>query len=50
MKYERENKMTDSAIERKAERKTNFYAKVSEIKRATFFNLPMIVLLYKEAY
>ena len=49
-KYERENKMTDSAIERKAERKTNFYAKVSEIKRATFFNLPMIVLLYKEAY
>ena len=27
----------------------NFYAKVSEIKRAMFSNQPMIVLLYKEA-
>jgi hypothetical protein len=38
------------ALERKSERKQkNFYAKVSEIKRAMFSNQPMIVLLYKEA-
>ena len=34
---------------RKNERKTNFYAKASEVKRALFLNKPMIVLLYKEA-
>ena len=33
---------------RKIERKTNFYAKASEAKRALFLNKPMIVLLYKE--
>ena len=33
---------------KKIERKTNFYAKVSEVKRALFLNKPMIVLLYKE--
>ena len=33
---------------RENERKTNFYARVSEIKRALFLNKPMIVLLYKE--
>ena len=33
---------------RKIERKTNFYAKASEVKRALFLNKPMIVLLYKE--
>jgi hypothetical protein len=39
-----------SALERKSERKQkNFYAKVSEIKRAMFSKQPMIVLLYKEA-
>ena len=32
---------------RKIERKTNFYAKASEVKRALFLNKPMIVLLYK---
>ena len=40
----------DSAIERKSERKKNFYAKVSEVKRAMLSNQPMIVLLYKEAF
>ena len=30
------------------ERKTNFYARESEVKRALFLNKPMIVLLYKE--
>jgi hypothetical protein len=35
-----------SALEGKQK---NFYAKVSEIKRATFSKQPMIVLLYKEA-
>ena len=34
---------------RKIERKTNFYAKASEVKRALFLNKSMIVLLYKEA-
>ena len=31
------------------ERKTNFYARASEVKNALFLNKPMIVLLYKEA-
>ena len=31
------------------ERKTNFYARASEVKKALFLNKPMIVLLYKEA-
>ena len=30
-------------------RKTNFYARASEVKKALFLNKPMIVLLYKEA-
>ena len=48
-KREKENQ--SSAIERKLERKQkNFYAKVSEIKRAMLSNQPMIVLLYKEAF
>ena len=34
---------------RKIERKTNFYAKASDVNRALFLNKPMIVLLYKEA-
>jgi hypothetical protein len=46
----REKENQSSAPERKSERKQkNFYAKVSEIKRAMFSNQPMIVLLYKEA-
>jgi flagellar biosynthesis GTPase FlhF len=49
-KDEREKENQSSALERKSERKQkNFYAKVSEIKRAMFSNQPMIVLLYKEA-
>ena len=36
-------------ILREKERKTNFYARASEVKRALFLNKPMIVLLYKEA-
>ena len=31
------------------ERKTNFYARASEVKKAVFLNKPTIVLLYKEA-
>ena len=34
---------------KKIERKTNFYAKASEVKRALYLNKPMTVLLYKEA-
>ena len=34
---------------RENERKTNFYASASEVKRALFLNKPTIVLLYKEA-
>ena len=34
---------------KETERKTNFYAKESEVKKALFLNKPMIVLLYKEA-
>jgi hypothetical protein len=49
-KNEREKENQSSALQRKSERKQkNFYAKVSEIKRAMFSNQPMIVLLYKEA-
>uniref|UniRef100_A0A2N9EMT0 RNA-directed DNA polymerase n=1 Tax=Fagus sylvatica TaxID=28930 RepID=A0A2N9EMT0_FAGSY len=49
-KNEREKENQSSALERKSERtQKNFYAKVSEIKRAMFSNQPMIVLLYKEA-
>ena len=49
-KNEGEKDNQSSALERKSERKQkNFYAKVSEIKRAMFSNKPMIVLLYKEA-
>ena len=35
---------------RENERKTNFYAKESEVKRALFLNKPMIVLLYKRHF
>ena len=45
---EREKKMAELNDKRKIERKTNFYAKASEVKRAFFLNKPMIVLLYKE--
>jgi hypothetical protein len=49
-KNEREKENKSLALERKSERtQKNFYAKVSEIKRAMFSNQPMIVLLYKEA-
>ncbi|XP_057953971.1 uncharacterized protein LOC131148267 [Malania oleifera] len=49
-KNEREKENQNSAIERKLGRKqTNFYAKVSEIKRAMFSTQPIIVLLYKKA-
>ena len=40
--------MVELNDERKIERKTNFYAKASEVKRTLFLNKPMIVLLYKE--
>ena len=48
-KNERKIKRIDSAIERKVEKKINFYAKTSEIikKKMMFLNQPMIVLLYK---
>ena len=36
-------------MRKKIERKPNFYAKASEVKRALFLNNPMIVFLYKEA-
>ena len=49
-KNERKIKRIDSAIERKVEKKINFYAKKSEIKRVMFLYQPMIVLLYKVAY
>ena len=49
-KIEREKNKFDSVIERKAERKINFYAKVSGIKKALFLNQPMIVLMYKEVF
>ena len=39
--------MTENLIEN--ERKTNFYARASEVKRALFLNKPMTVRLYKEA-
>ena len=48
-KIERTEKNTQQALERIAERKTNFYASGGEIRRAMFLNQPMIVLLYKEA-
>ena len=35
---------------RKEERKANFYAKASEVKRALITKKPMIVLMYKEAF
>ena len=50
-KIEREKKKKfDSAIERKAVRKINFYVKASEIKKDLFLNQLMIVLMYKEAF
>ena len=35
---------------RENERKTNFYARASEVKRTLFLNKPTIVFLYKEAF
>ena len=49
-KSEKTENKTQQAHERKAERKTNFYARGGEIKRAMFLNQPMIVLLYKETF
>ena len=46
----RENKRTNSTIEKKIETKKNFSAKASEIKKTIFLNQLMIVLLYKKAY
>ena len=47
-KNEREKKRSELNDGRKIERKTNFYAKASEVKIAFILNKPMIVLLYKE--
>ena len=44
---QKKKKVTENL--RENERKTNFYARASEVKRALFLNKPMIVLLYKEA-
>ena len=44
----RERKKVELNDGRKIERKTNFYAKASEVKRTLFLNKLMIVLLYKE--
>ena len=46
---EKEEKRVELNYGRKIERKTNFYAKESEVKRTLFLNKPTIVLLYKEA-
>ena len=46
---EREKKRVELSDGIKIERRTNFYAKASKVKRALFLNQPMIVLLYKEA-
>ena len=46
---EKEEKRAELNYGRKIERKTNFYAKESEVKRTLFLNKPTIVLLYKEA-
>ena len=35
---------------KKKEKQVSFYAKASDVNRAYFLQLPMIVLLYKEAY
>ena len=47
---EKEKKKRELSEERKDERKANFYARASEVKRAMFSKKPMIVLLYKEAF
>ena len=46
---EKEKKKIELSEERKDERKANFYARASEVKRAMFSKKAMIVLLYKEA-
>ena len=51
-KRERETKKNEREkmrLKLNDERKTNYYAKASEVKRALFLNKPMIILLYKEA-
>ena len=51
-KRERETKKNEREKKRlklNDERKTNYYANASEVKRALFLNKPMIILLYKEA-
>ena len=47
---EKEKKKKELSEERKNERKANFYARASEVRRAMFSKKPMIVLLYKEAF
>ena len=49
-KIEIEKNTFDSTIERKIGRKTNFYAKASDVKKALFLNQPMIVLMYKKEF
>ena len=46
---EKQKKRAEMNDGRKIERKTNFYAKASEVKRVLFLNKPMIIPLYKEA-
>ena len=47
----REKPKKNTAIERKLDGKQkNFYARVSEIKKALFLHQSMIVLLYKKAF
>ena len=44
-----EKEMKSAKKEEKQKRKTSFYAKESEVKRAFYAKQPMLVLLYKEA-
>ena len=48
--YEKEKKKRELSENRKEERKANFYARASEVKRALFTKKPMIVLMYKEEF
>jgi hypothetical protein len=50
-KSESENEKKEREFaERKRKTKVGFYARVSEVKRAFFADLPMILLVYKESY
>ncbi|KAL5738445.1 hypothetical protein ACOSP7_031206 [Xanthoceras sorbifolium] len=44
----KEKNERETAIERKEERKTNFYARASDVKRAMLSNKPILILMYKE--